>query len=173
MGLIRKTLFVGTGGFVSPNSKKQRQANKQIRLQKQMLKTMQQQQQPVVIAAPPVEPEEAAIGLTDVVIVRVDPRRKLQTIKIVRESTGLPLARAKRIVETHEVIECADEDEAVELRASLEGVGAVIELRGHEDEHVDTRSGSPVAELEQLAKLHGQGHLTDEEFAAAKAKVLR
>jgi hypothetical protein len=29
------------------------------------------------------------------------------------------------------------------------------------------------AQLQNLAKLHGQGVLTDEEFAAAKAKILR
>ncbi len=173
MGLIRKTLFVGTGGFVSPNSKKQRQANKQIRLQKQMLKSVQQQQQSVVRAAPRVEPEEDATGLTDVVIVQVDPRRKVQTIKIVREATDVPLVQAKRIVDTREVIECSDEEEAVELRAALEGAGALIELRGHNDERGYTRAGTSVAELERLAKLHAQGHLTDEEFTAAKAKVLR
>ena len=31
---------------------------------------------------------------------------------------------------------------------------------------------SSTAELENLAKLHAQGVLTDEEFAAAKAKIL-
>jgi len=30
----------------------------------------------------------------------------------------------------------------------------------------------PTAELQNLAKLHSQGVLTDEEFAAAKAKIL-
>ena len=33
-------------------------------------------------------------------------------------------------------------------------------------------STDPVARLQELAQLHNQGILTDEEFAAAKAKVL-
>jgi ribosomal protein L7/L12 len=170
MGIIRKSLFVGTGGFVSPNSKKQRQANKQIRLQKQMLKTMQQL--PVVVAAPTAEPKEVETGLTDLVIERVDLRRKVETIKIVREATGLPLAQAKRIVETHEAIECADDGEAAELRAALEHVGAVIALRGQEDEAAGGRPGSRVGELERLARLHRDGDLTDAEFATAKRQLL-
>jgi large subunit ribosomal protein L7/L12 len=174
VGLIRKSLFVASGGFVSPNSKKQRLAKQQIRLQRQTLKALQQP--PVIVTAPaappPPEPDEAT-GLTDLVIERVDPRRRVQTIKIVREATGLSLARARRIVETREVIECENEEEAAGLRAALEGVGAVIELRENTDEPADARPSSAAAELEQLAKLHAQGDLTDEEFAAAKAKVLR
>jgi hypothetical protein len=49
MGFLRKSLIIGTGGaaglFVKPNSKKERMANaaeKQLRLQKQMLKGSQQ-----------------------------------------------------------------------------------------------------------------------------------
>lgn len=52
MGLIRKTLFLGSGGFVSPNSKKQRYAKQQIRLQKQMLKAQQTVAQPSVSQMP-------------------------------------------------------------------------------------------------------------------------
>jgi len=33
-------------------------------------------------------------------------------------------------------------------------------------------AGDPTAQLQQLAALHAQGVLTDEEFAAAKAKAL-
>jgi Short C-terminal domain len=33
-------------------------------------------------------------------------------------------------------------------------------------------AGDPTAELERLAQLHQSGALTDDEFAAAKAKVL-
>lgn len=103
---------------------------------------------------------------------RVDPRRRVQTINVVREATGLALSRAKRIVETREVIECADEGEAAGLRAALERVGAVISLRGEEGEVADDRPGSSVAELERLARLHRDGDLTDDEFAAAKRRLL-
>ena len=36
----------------------------------------------------------------------------------------------------------------------------------------DTAPASPADQLSQLADLHQQGALTDEEFAAAKAKIL-
>jgi hypothetical protein len=36
----------------------------------------------------------------------------------------------------------------------------------------ETSSGIDYDELEQLGKLHADGTLTDEEFAAAKAKIL-
>ena len=36
----------------------------------------------------------------------------------------------------------------------------------------ETQDDSDVAKLQQLAQLHSQGVLSDEEFAAAKAKVL-
>ena len=35
-----------------------------------------------------------------------------------------------------------------------------------------SRSPSRTEELERLAKLHADGHLTDDEFAAAKASLL-
>ena len=48
-----------------------------------------------------------------------------------------------------------------------------------QDEQQDEQEAPPpeaeddaTAQLQNLAKLHGQGVLTDEEFAAAKAKIL-
>ena len=48
-----------------------------------------------------------------------------------------------------------------------------------QDEQQDQQEAPPpeaeddaTAQLQNLAKLHGQGVLTDEEFAAAKAKIL-
>ena len=52
MGLIRKTLFLGSGGVVSPNSKKQRYAKQSLRLQKQTLKAQQGAMQPTIPQMP-------------------------------------------------------------------------------------------------------------------------
>ena len=113
-----------------------------------------------------------------VVITHVDPGKKIAVLKIVREATGLPLKEVIKIVETHEAIECADETEAKMLKADLEQAAATIELRASlDDENHDDKETSEITsgltdELERLAELHRAGGLSDEEFAAAKTKVL-
>jgi len=116
-----------------------------------------------------------ANGLENVVISHIDPARKVAVLKILREATDLPLKKVIKIVDTHEVIECADEDEAETLKADLERAGATVELRASldEDSEDEPMLGSSLAdELERLADLHRQGLLSDAEFAAAKSKVL-
>ena len=62
-------------------------------------------------------------------------------------------------------------DELVEqLRAAFPG--AEITVSSHNPKLSDLTGGDPVERLERLAALHASGALTDEEFAAAKARLL-
>ncbi|MDA0165033.1 SHOCT domain-containing protein [Solirubrobacter ginsenosidimutans] len=62
-------------------------------------------------------------------------------------------------------------DELVEhLRAAFPG--AEITVSSHDPKLSDLTGGDPVERLERLAALHASGALTDEEFAAAKARLL-
>ena len=56
---------------------------------------------------------------------------KIQVIKVVRDATGLGLKEAKDLVDgaPKAVKEGANKDEAEELKAKLEEVGAVVELQ--------------------------------------------
>ncbi len=56
---------------------------------------------------------------------------KIQVIKVVRDATGLGLKEAKDLVDgaPKAVKEGANKDEAEELKAKFEGVGAVVELQ--------------------------------------------
>ena len=122
MGLIRKSLFLGTGGLgPNWNSNKERTrkaAEKSARIQGEMLKQQR-------AAAAPVAPSSSATptGL---------------------DSPGR-LARAAR-------------QDARARAQRAEGQAAA--------------SARVVSELGRLVELHKAGALTDDEFAAAKAKVL-
>ena len=71
-----------------------------------------------------------------------------------------------------------DVREANALRARLEEPGARSQIRPPIEGALDAEDGtasqssSISVELGRLAELHGSGALTDDEFAAAKAKVL-
>jgi hypothetical protein len=56
------------------------------------------------------------------------------------------------------------------LRAAFPG--AEITVSSHEPNLSDLTGGDSVERLERLAALHRSGALTDEEFAAAKARLL-
>ena len=57
--------------------------------------------------------------------------KKIQVIKVVRELTGLGLKEAKELVDgaPSTVKEAATKDEADEMKAKLEDVGAAVELK--------------------------------------------
>ena len=57
--------------------------------------------------------------------------KKIQVIKVVRELTGLGLKEAKEVVDSapSTVKEAATKDEAEEMKAKLEGVGAAVALK--------------------------------------------
>jgi hypothetical protein len=57
-----------------------------------------------------------------------------------------------------------------QLRAAFPG--AQITVNSHEVDMADFTGGDSVERLERLAALHRSGALTDEEFAAAKARLL-
>jgi large subunit ribosomal protein L7/L12 len=67
----------------------------------------------------------------DVVLTAVDPAKKIATIKVVREATGLGLKEAKDLVEgaPKTVKEGVSKDEAAKIKAALEKVGAKVEVK--------------------------------------------
>jgi hypothetical protein len=64
----------------------------------------------------------------------------------------------------------APDDLVEQLRAAFPG--AEITVSSHNPKLSDLTGGDPVERLERLAALHASGALTDEEFAAAKARLL-
>jgi hypothetical protein len=64
----------------------------------------------------------------------------------------------------------APDDLVEQLRAAFPG--ADITVSSHTPKLSDLTGGDPVERLERLAALHRSGALTDEEFAAAKARLL-
>ena len=65
------------------------------------------------------------------VILKEAGANKIQVIKVVRDATGLGLKEAKDLVDgaPKAVKEGANKDEAEELKAKFEAVGAVVELQ--------------------------------------------
>jgi large subunit ribosomal protein L7/L12 len=67
----------------------------------------------------------------DVVLTAVDPAKKIATIKVVREATGLGLKEAKDLVEgaPKTVKEALPKADAEKLKKQLEEQGAKVELK--------------------------------------------
>ena len=65
------------------------------------------------------------------VVLKEAGANKIQVIKVVRDATGLGLKEAKDLVDgaPKAVKEGANKDEAEELKAKFEAVGAVVELQ--------------------------------------------
>jgi hypothetical protein len=106
--------------------------------------------------------------------------KKIQVIKVVRELTNWGLREAKDWVDSApaSALEVAPE-QADAVAAALRGAGATVVVAGGTSQHPGAAAvateGSPpgvAEELEQLASLHDRGVLSDEEFAAAKARLL-
>jgi Short C-terminal domain len=223
MGFMRKALFLGTGGasgmVIKANSKKERTAKaaeKQIRLQKQMLnqQATQATQATVTTSRPRVLGDhegwfnEIAAALADLGFSERTRNTASQwalgsdegELQMEEEggSTGhafciilfandelaqLAVARAAdmrlgQLKRTGRLVYIVLGPKRWASKLDLEQVNDVVSEIGvpaprREDTTDDERvSLGPVAEIEQLAQLHTQGTLTDEEFAAAKAKVL-
>ena len=83
-----------------------------------------------VAAAPAAGATEDAGDSTKTVVLAAAGDQKLQVIKIVREITGLGLKEAKDLADNGGTIkENVSGDEANEIKAKLEEVGATIELK--------------------------------------------
>jgi large subunit ribosomal protein L7/L12 len=197
MGLIRKTLFMGTGGFVSPNSKKQRYAKQQIRLQKQMLKTVQSQQ-PVLVPEQQA-PRNASVEKArfDVILSEAGEQRS-RVIEVIQRATGFGPRYSAEMLEQlpQRIKEGLSAADAGRLGADLVQVGATVGLKVHHSgddtasETSATRNPStteseleraepgvglrddPLDQLRKLGELRDAGVLTDEEFEAKKAELL-
>lgn len=79
-------------------------------------------------AAPAAKAEEKTTF--DVILKTVDAAKKIPTIKVVREATGLGLAEAKAFVDTpgKPVKQGVSKEEADKLKKALEEQGATVEL---------------------------------------------
>ena len=83
-----------------------------------------------VAAAPAAGAVEDAGDTTKTVVLTAAGDQKLQVIKIVREITGLGLKEAKDLADNGgNIKENVSSDEANEIKAKLEEVGATIELK--------------------------------------------
>jgi len=78
-------------------------------------------------AAAPVVEEQTEFS----VILKECGRKKIQVIKVVRELTGLGLKEAKDVVDgaPKEIKGGVSKDEAAQIKAKLEGEGAVVEVK--------------------------------------------
>ena len=85
---------------------------------------------PAAAAAAPAAAEEEQTEFT-VVLKTVDAAKKIGTIKVVRELTGLGLKEAKDLVDAapKAVKEGVNKAEAAAMRAKLEEQGATVELK--------------------------------------------
>ena len=79
-----------------------------------------------VAAAPAAAEAEDAGASTKTVVLKSAGTQKLQVIKLIREVTGLGLKEAKDIADAREAYRI--KQEAEELKAKLEEVGATVEL---------------------------------------------
>lgn len=88
-----------------------------------------------VSAAAPVAAAGVAVAAveekTEFDVVLISITDKIKTIKIVREITGLGLKEAKEVVDSapKAIKEGVSKEEADQLKAKLEEVGAVVELK--------------------------------------------
>ena len=86
---------------------------------------------PVAAAAPVVEEAEEAEQTEFDVILANPGEKKIHVIKAVRAITGLDLKAAKELVEAapKAVKEKLKKDEAEDIKAKLEEVGAIVEIK--------------------------------------------
>jgi large subunit ribosomal protein L7/L12 len=86
----------------------------------------------MMMAAPAAGPAAKAEEKTtfDVILKTVDAAKKIPTIKVVREATGLGLAEAKAFVDSpgKPVKQGVSKEEADKLKKALEEQGATVEL---------------------------------------------
>jgi large subunit ribosomal protein L7/L12 len=119
---------------------------------------------------------------TEVVLTSVG-RKKVSVIKILMEHTELGLKDTKAFVDEvssgHCVVGTFRDEDAENLRSALTEVGATVEVHRPQAEPkpdaMTTGTGtddSGVTSLERLVALRESGALTDEEFAAAKQRVI-
>ena len=120
-------------------------------------------------------------GPADVMLVHAGAQ-KIAVIKTVRAYTRLGLKEAKALVDhaPGTVARGVSDEDAERLKRDLEADGASVEVTRDEREEQPRGPGSPSAtsstrvatDLQELASLRERGLLTDDEFAAAKARVL-
>ena len=91
---------------------------------------------PVAVAAAPVAGGEAAPAAAeksefDVILTAFNADRKAETIRVVKEITGLGLLDAKAVVDgcPKAIKEKASADEAKEIKEKLEAIEAKVELK--------------------------------------------
>ncbi len=87
---------------------------------------------PVAAAAAPASEEAEEVEQTEFDVILANPgEKKIHVIKAVRAITGLDLKAAKELVEAapKAVKEKLKKDEAEDIKAKLEEVGAIVEIK--------------------------------------------
>ncbi len=81
-------------------------------------------------AAEPAAPEEEQTEF-NVILASIDPAKKINVIKVVREITQLGLKEAKDLVDgaPKPVKEAVSKEEAAQLKAKIEEAGGVVEVK--------------------------------------------
>lgn len=156
MGFMRKALFLGTGGLsgaagIKANSKKERTAKaaeKQLRLQKQVLKAQQAGAKQATTARPAAQ--------------RTIPRSAVLQAGVALYNVRCPKCAA--MVR----LPAGDHRTCPECGTQM----SVVPVARQPAAPLQTAATGTTSELERLAKLHSSGALTDEVFAAAKTNVL-
>jgi ribosomal protein L7/L12 len=119
-----------------------------------------------------------------IVLTAIDPSQRAATVQVVRDITDFPQEACERLIDQlPSVIETGmDRAEAEALKARFGDFRATAELKPQSApaaapepvvEPVSTGEPNGLAgELDRIGALHRDGTLTDDEFAAAKAKIL-
>ncbi len=178
---MRKALFVGTGGLsgaagIKANSKKDRTAKaaeQQVRLQKQMLRGSQQTTGAWTRPSAPVRKKyplwHHAGGWGTVLALFGAMLMTAGTVGAIAVGSvliALALVLAVVAYRSHPRQQAKRGGKAEPVRA-VGAIGVPVGIP-----RAPAAVGSTVGEIELLADLHRRGALTDEEFAAAKGKVL-
>lgn len=176
MGIFRKSVLIGTAGLapIKANSKKERTAKateKQLKIQRQMLQEQRRATpSPVALTAAPTR-HEVAPGEQRIVVASAGDK-KIQVIKVVRDATGWGLKEAKAFVDRAPSSLILPTAQVEDLAVALRRAGATIKVEGAAESGDDGTDATMAGDLERLASLHDRGVLTDDEFAAAKARTI-
>lgn len=166
MGLLRWATIIGTGGLApikgtSPRERTAKAAEKQARLQRQALRTAR-----VPSAAP--QSSATPVGLDSPGRLARAARREARERTAPESRTAADAARAQALAAG----ETPEEAQAEAAHAAV-AHAAGRPYAPNVQPAMKRQAGEDIASsLARLADLHKQGALTDDEFTAAKAKVV-
>jgi uncharacterized Zn finger protein (UPF0148 family) len=187
MGLLRWAAIIGTGGLApvkgtAPRERTAKAAEKQVRLQQQALKAQQASSPRLNVTCPKCSAALVSPPGNNIKCPKCGFRMKVWALEnqpaaqqpatqsTVSETPGARAAAAAAQARAQALAAGAS---APEAQAAATHAADVIYRRSNRDTATNENGAENVSgELGRLADLHERGALTDEEFAAAKAKAL-